>query len=172
MQISGMNGRNWSKIARAAAFTFAALTIPSVSNGFAESAYVAQIPNNVVTPMMIDAPIAHQDGARQIASGRTVTAMPPEMFGFGKGNNLAQTLQIGSRNSAYHLQAGGNNSSTAGIVGSYNNLAVLQAGNNLKSNVVLLNTKGLNVSVIQPQGSAPVNVLIARLPGGGLLIKR
>jgi hypothetical protein len=49
---------------------------------------------------------------------------------------------------------------------------VLQAGNNLKSNLVLMNGSNMNVSVIQPKGSAPVNVFIARLPGGGLLIKR
>jgi hypothetical protein len=30
----------------------------------------------------------------------------------------------------------------------------------------------MNIGVIQPQGSAPVNVLIARLPNGSLLIKR
>jgi hypothetical protein len=48
----------------------------------------------------------------------------------------------------------------------------LQSGNNLKSNIVLLGAVGLNVGVLQPKGSAPVNVLVARLPGGGLLIKR
>jgi hypothetical protein len=38
--------------------------------------------------------------------------------------------------------------------------------------VALINTQGLSVGVIQPNGSAPVNVLIARLPNGALLIKR
>jgi hypothetical protein len=38
--------------------------------------------------------------------------------------------------------------------------------------VGLINTQGLNVGVIQPNGSAPVNVLIARLPNGALLIAR
>jgi len=40
------------------------------------------------------------------------------------------------------------------------------------SNVNLINTQGLAVAVIQPPGSAPLNMLIARLPNGGLLIKR
>jgi hypothetical protein len=96
---------------------------------------------------------------------------PPEAVTSAK-QNLAQTYQIGSYNAAFHLQSGRNNASTIGVIGIENNVAVLQSGNNLRSNVVLLNTVGLNVGVLQPRGSAPVNMLIARLPGGGLLIKR
>jgi len=141
----------------------------------AETAYVAQIPTNVTTTFTFG------DGETQLPLERhhatqnyftTGSINVPEASIAPKSNNLAQALQIGTRNSVYQLQSGSGNISTAGIIGNYGNINVLQAGNNLRSNVVLLNGTGLNVSVLQPSGSAPVNVLIARLPGGGLLIKR
>jgi hypothetical protein len=51
-------------------------------------------------------------------------------------------------------------------------VAVVQSGQNLRSNLMMLNTKGLSVGVLEPNGSVPLNMLIARLPNGGLLIKR
>ncbi|MFK0164998.1 hypothetical protein [Rhizobium sp. NPDC090279] len=141
----------------------------------AETAYIAQIPVNVTTTATFGdigsqpQPQWHHSPTNHSAAG---TNNVPEANIAPHGNNLAQALQIGMRNSVYQLQAGTGNISTAGIIGNYGNVNVLQAGNNLRSNVVLLNGAGLNVSVLQPAGSAPVNVLIARLPGGGLLIKR
>jgi hypothetical protein len=44
---------------------------------------------------------------------------------------------------------------------------VLQGGKDL-SNVVLVNTKGLTVDVVQPTGTAPINALVLRLPNGAL----
>jgi hypothetical protein len=41
-----------------------------------------------------------------------------------------------------------------------------------RSNIGLINMQGYSVGVFQPPGAAPVNMLIARLPNGSLLIKR
>jgi hypothetical protein len=96
----------------------------------------------------------------------------PETATPAHSNNLAQTLEIGTLNKVYQAQAGGNNYSNVGVVGGKNNnVAVLQGGDDL-SNLALINTQGLSIGVIQPPGSAPINMLIARLPNGGLLIKR
>jgi hypothetical protein len=89
-----------------------------------------------------------------------------------RSGNVAETLQIGNYNHVLQAQSGGDNVSNVGVIGgSANNVAVLQGGKDL-SNLNLINTQGLTVAVIQPQGSAPINMLIARLPNGGLLIKR
>jgi hypothetical protein len=170
MHTSGMT-RGSRKIAQSA-IAFVAFFLLLTGSCFAETAYVDQMPGNVVTTMRQDSQLQPLSTPRQIGT-RTATFVLPEMSARSQhGSNSTQTLQIGSRNSVYHLQVGGNNSSVADVLGSYNNLTVLQAGNNLKSNVMLLNGSGLNVSVIQPRGSTPVNVIIARLPGGGLFIKR
>lgn len=138
----------------------------------ADSAYVTQAAGGSAVPVR----------AMGLATGAPVTfptaqsvhaPMPtPEMAAIRGYGQVAQTLQIGSHNHVAHLQVGSGNQSTAGIIGNLNQVGVLQAGNNLRSNVVLLGTQGLSVGVIQPQGSAPINMLIARLPNGGLLIKR
>ncbi|NLS17605.1 hypothetical protein HGP16_13670 [Rhizobium sp. P40RR-XXII] len=163
---------NGSKLALGAAVALTALTAAECR---AETAYVVQIPTNVTTTVPFSGvtpqqPPQQYHHASNYASAGVVGL--PEAPVAAHGNNLAQTLEMGTRNSVYHFQSGANNTSTAGIIGNYGNINVLQAGNNLKSNVVLLNGAGLSVSVLQPAGSAPVNVLIARLPGGGLLIKR
>jgi hypothetical protein len=151
----------------------AALAALSASPALADSAYVAQVPGTPVKDLSFN-PIGQggSNNAPAWHSSRQQNFTPPPEATTAASQNLAQSFQIGSYNSTYHFQSGVNNSSTVGIIGAENNVAVLQSGNNLKSNVVLLNTAGLNVGVLQPNGSAPVNVLIARLPGGGLLIKR
>lgn len=171
MRITRMKYLNGSRLALGAVVALIALTAAECR---AETAYVAQIPANVTTSVpfsgvMPQQPPQYHHSPHYASAG---VAGLPEAPVATHGNNLAQTLEIGMRNSVYHLQSGANNTSTAGIIGNYGNINVLQAGNNLKSNVVLLNGAGLSVSVLQPAGSAPVNVLIARLPGGGLLIKR
>jgi hypothetical protein len=95
----------------------------------------------------------------------------PEAATSTHNNNLAQTLEIGSFNKVYQAQSGGNNSSSVGIIGKNNNVGVFQGGDD-QSNLALINTQGLSIGVLQPPGSAPVNMLIARLPNGALLIKR
>lgn len=88
------------------------------------------------------------------------------------GGNIATTLEMGQFNRVFQGQAGSGNVSNVGIInGIRNNVGVLQSGHNLRSNLALVNTQGLSVGVVQPNGSAPVNMMIARLPNGGLLIK-
>ncbi|MEA1832542.1 hypothetical protein U8607_10650 [Methylobacterium durans] len=156
--------------AAAALLTIAIGLAPSV--GHADSAYVTQAANGVAVPVNAVLPLLNAPAP--VARSHIISAQipTPETSARGQGNHLAQTLQIGSANQVAHLQVGSRNESTVGIIGNMNQIGVLQAGNNLQSNVVLLGTQGLNVGVIQPPGSAPVNMLIARLPNGGLLIKR
>jgi hypothetical protein len=86
--------------------------------------------------------------------------------------NFAQTTQVGTANAVFQVQSGGGNVSNVGIWGGKNNdVGVWQGGRDL-SNINLINTQGMAVEVIQPPGSAPLNMLIARLPNGALLIKR
>ena len=86
--------------------------------------------------------------------------------------NYAQTIQVGNSNAVFQAQVGGNNVSNVGVWGGKNNdVGVFQGGHDL-STINLINTQGLSVAVLQPPGSAPMNVLIARLPDGRLLIKR
>ena len=100
------------------------------------------------------------------------TSVTPETAAM-TGGNIATTLEIGQYNRVFQGQVGSGNVSNVGIInGVKNNVGVLQAGHSLRSNLLLLNTQGMSVGVIQPNGSAPVNMLIARLPNGGLLIKR
>lgn len=102
--------------------------------------------------------------------GHTNTFKPAPEFVPPTHGNLAATLQIGSFNNIFQLQHGTGNTSIAGTIGSHDNLGVVQDGNQLFSNVWLLGT-GLKAWVIQPPGAAPLNMLIARLPNGSLLIK-
>jgi hypothetical protein len=159
-----------------ASFALAALVALAPPAARAESAYISQMASGTAVPLQAPAMQLNAPAAAQAVSRNPAAYTPlqtPEMAAMrGSGHNLAQTLQVGINNQALHVQAGINNESTVGMIGNHNRAGVLQAGNNLRSNVVLLGTQGLNVGVIQPQGSAPVNMLIARLPNGGLLIKR
>lgn len=139
----------------------------------AESAYVAQMASDTAVPVQMVGRVAAAPAAPTMHSPAAAPVYTPEMAAArGLNSQIAQTLQIGTANSVAHIQMGAANISTAAVIGQANNLSVLQAGSNLQSNVVLVGTQGLNVGVIQPQGSVPVNMLIARLPNGGLLIKR
>jgi hypothetical protein len=89
------------------------------------------------------------------------------------GGNFASTLEMGNYNKVFQAQNGSGNLSNVGIIGgNANNVGVFQDGNNLRSNLALINTQGLPIAVIQQPGAAPVNMLIARLPNGSLLIRR
>jgi hypothetical protein len=141
---------------------------------FAQTAYIQQVDprssfassTSVTSQALQPVPIA-QGAARSTAFVPT-----PETAAPARNGNLAQTLQIGSFNQVLQAQLGSNNFSNVGIIGgNRNNVGVLQGGQDL-SNLELINTQGLSIGVIQPPGSAPINMLIARLPNGGLLIKR
>jgi hypothetical protein len=140
----------------------------------AENAYISQADAKPSTAGLVRAnvqptPILPAPSApRQTALVPTPeTAAPARSIG-----NSAQTLEAGNSNQVFQLQAGQNNVSNVGVLGGTgNNVGVLQGGHDT-SNLLLVNTQGLSVGVIQPNGSAPVNMLIARLPNGGLLIAR
>jgi len=90
------------------------------------------------------------------------------------GGIFASTRKVGQYSQVVHAQTGGRTTSVrAGIVnGVNNNVEVLPAGYSLVYILLLVNRTGLDVGVIQPPGSAPVNLLIARLPNRALLIER
>ncbi|KRR03120.1 hypothetical protein [Bradyrhizobium valentinum] len=143
---------------------FAAISILPSSGAFAQS---------VANPIAPTAALTGGGAAAYTAPRTASLKAVPELAAAASGGNYASTLEIGAYNKVFQAQLGADNVSNVGIIKGYaNSVGVLQAGNNLKSNVALINTQGLAVGVIQPNGSAPVNVMIARLPNGGLLIKR
>jgi hypothetical protein len=156
--------------------TYLAILILPSPGAFAEGAFVQQATGayqgrNLALPV---APNSAPTGAPTWTAPKTGSLRAaPELATLASGGNFAGTLEIGAYNKVLQAQLGAGNVSNVGIIKGYaNSVGVLQAGDNLKSNVALINTQGLAVGVIQPNGSAPVNVLIARLPNGGLLIKR
>jgi hypothetical protein len=141
--------------------------LAACSPALAETAYIAQ-----VSPGSANAsPFAAAQPVQLVPTApyapRPTTFVPtPETAMPARFGNVAQTIQV------FQAQAGGNNYSNVGVWGGKNNdIGVLQGGRDL-SNLNLINTQGLSIAVIQPPGSAPLNMLIARLPNGGLLIKR
>ncbi|QIJ73154.1 hypothetical protein GU700_00110 [Methylobacterium sp. NI91] len=163
---------NMSRPYAATAASIAAFTVLAAAPAFADSAYVTQAAVGGSAQIQMIGPTHNPQTAVTHARSISVPTSTPEMAAARGSGHMAQTFQIGNHNHVAHLQVGTGNQSTAGIIGNLNQVGVLQAGNNLRSNVVLLGTQGLNVGVIQPPGSPPVSMLIARLPNGGLLIKR
>jgi hypothetical protein len=143
----------------------------------AETAFIAQVNVVQINPGM---PITRSAAVSQPLQvvpvpqygPQSMSYVPtPEMSGARNGN-LARTIEVGSFNRVFQSQSGGNNFSNVAVLGGKdNNVGVWQGGKDL-SNLNLINTQGLSIAVIQPPGAAPLNMLIARLPNGGLLIKR
>jgi hypothetical protein len=139
----------------------------------ADGAFIEQAGRGAVTSVHAVSGILHTRSTVTPLPSRVPAYTPPPELSAQSGGNYASTLQMGQYNRVFQAQAGFNNYSNVGIIkGAYNNVGVLQAGHSLRSNLLLFNTTGLSVGVIQPNGSAPINMLIARLPNGGLLIKR
>lgn len=145
------------------------------SSAFADGAFIPEAfgktnKPSVALPVL---PSASTTSVSAWAPRSASTRAAPELAARPTGGNFAGTLEIGNYNKVFQGQLGVGNISNVAIVKGYaNNVGVLQAGQNLRSNLALVNTQGLAVGVIQPNGSAPVNMLIARLPNGALLIKR
>lgn len=151
----------------------AGILVAQCSPALAETAYIAQVsPKSVGSaPMAAPQPVQLVT-AGQSTSRQTSFVPTPEMAASGHKGNSAQTIQIGNANQVFQSQSGGNNVSNVGIWGGKDNdVGVWQGGRDL-SNLNLINTQGLSIAVLQPPGSTPFNVLIARLPNGSLLIKR
>jgi hypothetical protein len=158
----------------------ALLLLPILAGGIssraaAETAYIdqASVAFHGTTAFKASAPTT-PISVPQYGPHTTAIIPTPEATSPARANgNFAQTVQIGNFNQVFQLQSGSNNFSNVGVIGGIrNNVAVLQSGHNLRSNLMMVNTQGMSISVIEPNGSAPLNMLIARLPNGGLLIKR
>lgn len=154
----------------------AAILLPRAAA--AESAYIDQIGGgSIQSSAGVVSPLAPSSAPLRALPPVGASAQPfartPETFATATTANTALTLQSGLNNLVAHVQNGRSNYSSVAVVnGQQNNIGVLQDGNGLRSQVMLVGTQGLNVGVIQPNASAPVNLFVARLPGGGLLIKR
>lgn len=138
-----------------------------------DSAYISQASSSVgaATPTTVSPTQIVPNG--NYAQRQTAFVPTPETTR-ARSTNLANTVEIGNSNSVLQLQSGGKNTSNVGAIGNDTNVSVLQGGKDY-SNVAVINTQstqGLSVAVIQPPGSAPVNMLIAKLPNGSILIKR
>jgi hypothetical protein len=139
---------------------------------FAQSAYITQV--NPRSSGFVST------GASQPTQTVPVFQYTPSQTAFvptpetatARNGNIAQTFQVGSFNSVLQAQSGGRNFSNVDVLGGKNNnVGVFQGGGDL-SNLDLINTQGLTIDVLQPRGAATINMLIARLPNGSLLIKR
>jgi hypothetical protein len=151
----------------------AASILAACPSAFAQSAYITQV--NPRSPGFTStnlSPPTQTVPVFQYTPSQTAFIPTPETARPGRNGNFAQTLQVGSFNGVFQSQSGGNNFSNVGVIGGKNNnVGVWQGGGDL-SNLNLINTQGLTIGVFQARGAAPVNMLIARLPNGSLLIKR
>jgi hypothetical protein len=147
--------------------------LAACSPALAETAYIAQLSPKSASAMPVAAAQPVQLVPASPSAPRPTAFVPtPETAMPARFGNVAQTIQVGNNNQVFQAQAGGNNFSNVGVWGGKNNdIGVFQGGKDL-SNLNLINTQGLSIAVLQPPGSAPLNMLIARLPNGGLLIKR
>jgi hypothetical protein len=153
-----------------------ALMLAACAPASAQSAYITQVsPSSsgfVSTSTSTSPPSIQLIPVSQNAARQTAFLPTPETAAPARSANIAQTLEIGSFNRVFQSQSGGNNFSNVGVIGgTNNNVGVVQGGKD-QSNIGLINMQGYSVGVFQPPGAAPVNMLIARLPNGNLLIKR
>jgi hypothetical protein len=138
----------------------------------AESAYIQQA-SSARAPLA--SPTVNRGTGNAAAIPSNYWVAPPEQNiarNAATASNAARTLTIGNFNTVAQLQAGINNSSRVSVIGgNRNDVGVLQGGND-RSNIVMVGTQGMSVGVLQPANSIPVNMLIARLPNGAIVIKR
>jgi hypothetical protein len=149
------------------------LLIATAAAANAETAYISQVntrPGATSTPHgnFQSSPVP----TTQYGPGQMSLVPAPGIAAPTHSGNFAQTIQVGSFNQVLQFQSGQNNVSNVSVLGGQkNNVGVWQGGHDL-SNLNLINTQGLSIGVIQPFGSAPINMLIAKLPNGSLMIKR
>ena len=149
-----------------------AFTVGIGSAAAAESAYITQAASKASTTVSSTVAQPTQFIPAGSYAQRQTAFVPTPETAKANNTNLANTLEIGRQNNVLQAQTGGNNYSNVGVLGgNQNNVAVLQGGNDF-SNLQLVNTQGLAVLVAQPPGSAPINMLVAKLPNGSILIKR
>ena len=148
-----------------------ALMLAASAPALAQGAYITQVNPNSSGFTSTASPSIQLVPVSQNAPRETAFVPTPETSTPARNGNIAQTLQIGNNNRVLQSQSGGSNFSNVGVIGGNNNVGVFQGGKD-QSNVGLINMQGYSVGVFQPPGAAPVNMLIAKLPNGNLLIKR
>ncbi|WP_158808184.1 hypothetical protein [Beijerinckia sp. L45] len=132
----------------------------------AETAYIDQTSNGASRTA---------GGFTPVSGSGPVTYVPtPELVApLSRNSNFAESVAVGNANTIAQVQAGrGDLSAVTVLGGSHDHVGVIQGGDDERSNVVLLGIQGLNLTVLQPTNAPPVNMLIARLPNGGFLIKK
>jgi len=162
-----------SVIARACIVSLSFVSSSLLSAAYADSAYIQQATGTSVTTQGNSVQITGgQQYTTTSPSGRTTVPVPelaaPQSS--SNGTNFAKSITVGSSNTVSQFQTGVNEASVVSTFGKNDTVGVVQGSNNL-SNVAVAGT-GLNVAVLQPANSAPINMFIARLPNGTILIKR
>lgn len=140
----------------------------------AESAYIAQAKSSalVASPASPSQPVQLVPATSYVPRQTAYVPTPETTTQSVRSNNIASTLQIGSYNRVLHVQTGGQNYSNVGIFGGSNNDVSVYQGGRDYANVNLINLHGLNLTLVQPAGSAPINLLLAKLPNGSYVVKR
>jgi hypothetical protein len=158
---------------------FAAISLCLASaphDASAESAYIQQATGGSGTPMVLT--YQPMTNGPMVASGHfnapgSTVPIPELVVPRSNGSNFAKSVTVGSFNNITQIQTGQSDTSFVSVLGgTHDNVGVLQAGNGLTSNIVLLGVHGINFDLVQRPDSAPINMLIARLPNGSILIKR
>lgn len=146
---------------------------PRVS--WADSAYIQQAGGATTINIPAYQPISNAETNNSAHFGTPGAFAPTPELNVPRSHNgnYAQSLTIGSYNNVAQIQAGKNDTSSVAVVGGkQDNVGVLQTGNNVLSNIVLIGMQGTSVGVLQSQNATPVNMLIARLPNGSILIRK
>jgi hypothetical protein len=152
----------------AATALYSAATLTSVAHA-ADSPYMAQIPSGIAA----DLPANFASALTQLPQSTSNFAPAPQFaVPHLSTGNLAQTVEIGNSNRVAQIQTGLGDQSGVGVIGGNNNVGVVQAGNNLQSNLLMIGTQGMSVGILQPPGSAPVNMAIIHTSSGTLIIRR
>jgi hypothetical protein len=168
LSLNIMSSHVWSRFAVAATM----MSIASAANA-GESAYIQQAAPGAATKPAVLVPIISESTGFPRSNAQVSLTPPPEQLSprGASATNFAQTIEVGNNNSVAQLQAGRHDASSVSVLGgNRNNVDVLQGGND-RSNIVMLGTQGMNIGVLQPANAAPVNLLIARMPNGSIVIK-
>ena len=163
-------------VCRTLAFVVGVALVPAMfaQPAFADSAFITQASKgSFFSHSLVSNPVNLQSSMPFVPPHGGPTQPTPETTLPATGGNFASTLETGRNNFVLQAQSGSGNVSNVGILGGkHDSVDVLQQGQGLMSNVWLVGLQGFGVDVLQPPGSAPVNMLIAKLPNGGLLIRK
>jgi hypothetical protein len=139
-------------------------SLAMLGTAFADSAFIGQVSSGAMGRV----PMIGFSGV-----GPANSPQPPEIYSPKRGGaDIAGTLITGNFNRSIQIQAGSYDRAAVGILGGRgDSVNLLQAGSGLQSRVLLLNTNGLHLNLLQPPGAAPFNLIIAHLPNGGWFVR-